>query len=277
VSVEPDAKDRAGDRVLRCGASSSRCAQRVTPELVAIALFLAMAKPSRADSAFSCSTRDQQHSTSSTRAIAELLADGFSEWQLIVLTHDQQFFEHLSRARVLRKLEFTSWSYAAGPRTTQYETTGILRMPGTTRKRDVHARPPRRVARSKNCCRRCARRLAPLRSARPGERQAGDRDCSGSASYAKERAKLLLESVEPSSRTRGGRRANANVAVHGSAAAPERRSGAALERIAAAGREVSCPSAGLRLAPWNPEAGRCKCGLSSFRPVASRVAEKPAT
>jgi hypothetical protein len=45
-----------------------------------------------------------------------------------VLTHDQQFFEHLSRrAPSWRKLEFTSWSYAAGPRTTQYETTGILR------------------------------------------------------------------------------------------------------------------------------------------------------
>jgi len=29
--------------------------------------------------------------------LAELLADGFSDWQLIVLTHDQQFFEHLSR------------------------------------------------------------------------------------------------------------------------------------------------------------------------------------
>ncbi len=59
--------------------------------------------------------------------LAELLADGFSDWQIIVLTHDQQFFEHLSRrAPSWRKLELTSWSYDAGPRTTRYETSGIL-------------------------------------------------------------------------------------------------------------------------------------------------------
>ena len=59
--------------------------------------------------------------------LAELLADGFSDWQLIVLTHDQQFFEHSSRrAPSWRKIEFTSWSHASGPRTTKYETSGML-------------------------------------------------------------------------------------------------------------------------------------------------------
>ena len=96
---------------------------------LAIALFLAMAESFNEQIGFLVlddviNSFDVEH----RGRLAELLADGFSEWQLIVLTHDQQFFEHLSRrAPSWRRLEFTSWSHESGPRTTQYETTDILR------------------------------------------------------------------------------------------------------------------------------------------------------
>ena len=95
---------------------------------LAIALFLAMAASFNEKLGFLIlddviNSFDVEH----RGRLAELLADGFSEWQLIVLTHDQQFFEHLSRrAPSWRKIEFTSWSHASGPRTTKYETSGML-------------------------------------------------------------------------------------------------------------------------------------------------------
>ena len=97
---------------------------------LAIALFLAMAESFNEQIGFLVlddviNSFDVEH----RGRLAELLADGFSEWQLIVLTHDQPFFEHLSRrAPSWRRLEFTSWSHASGPRTTQYETMDISRM-----------------------------------------------------------------------------------------------------------------------------------------------------
>ena len=84
---------------------------------LAIALFLAMAESFNQRIGFLLlddviNSFDVEH----RGRLAELLAEGFAEWQLIVLTHDQQFFEHLSRrAPSWRKLEFTSWSYAARP------------------------------------------------------------------------------------------------------------------------------------------------------------------
>ena len=88
--------------------------------------------------------------------LAELLADGFSDWQLIILTHDQQFFEHLSRrAPSWRKLELTSWSHASGPRTT------LLR----------NSRPARRSPRStggRGRSRRCLQGASRARGAAAG-------------------------------------------------------------------------------------------------------------
>ena len=147
---------------------------------LAIALFLAMAEDFNEQLGFLLlddviNSFDVEH----RGRLAELLADGFSDWQLIVLTHDQQFFEHLSRrAPSWRKLELTSWSYASGPRTTRYETSGIL---AAARERlesgDVHgaAAKARRGARGTAAGSvRGAVGAAPV-STRPGERQAGDR------------------------------------------------------------------------------------------------------
>ena len=144
---------------------------------LAIALFLAMAGEFNARLGFLLlddviNSFDVEH----RGRLAELLADGFSDWQIIVLTHDQQFFEHLSRrAPSWRKLELTSWSYDAGPRSTRYETSGIL---AAARERlgsgDVHgaAAKARRALEEllqEVCEALCGAASLP---ARPGERQA---------------------------------------------------------------------------------------------------------
>ncbi len=245
---------------------------------LAIALFLAMAESFNEQIGFLLlddviNSFDVEH----RGRLAQLLADGFSEWQLIVLTHDQQFFEHLSRrAPSWRRLEFTSWSYASGPRTTQYETAGMLHH---ARERlesgDVHgAATKARRALEELLQEVCEALWAPLpfrRGQANDKREIGEL-FKGVRRTLKERAKPLLESIEPLFKNlEADVGATLNVAVHGSrgrAAASEVE--AALERIAALDRTWSCPECGTRV--WHrgtPEAGRCKCGQTSFPPSRS--------
>ena len=87
----------------------------------------------------------------------------------------------------------------------------------------------------------------------------------------KERAKPLLESLEPLLKNlEADVGATLNVALHASRSRPgasEVR--AALDRIAALDETWSCPTCRTRV--WHrgtPDAGRCKCGQSSFPPLA---------
>jgi energy-coupling factor transporter ATP-binding protein EcfA2 len=243
---------------------------------LAIALFLAMAESFNEQIGFLLlddviNSFDVEH----RGRLAELLADGFSGWQLIVLTHDQQFFEHLSRrAPSWRKLEFTSWSYASGPRTTQYETTGILRI---ARERletgDVHgAATKARRALEELLQEVCEALWAPLpfrRGQANDKRELGEL-FKGVRRALKERAKPLSESVEPLLRhLEADVGATLNVAVHGSRGRPGASEvEAALARIAVLDEKWSCASCGTRV--WHrgtPEAARCRCGSSSFPPA----------
>lgn len=59
--------------------------------------------------------------------LASLLALEMGQHQLIVLTHDQIFFEQLRRlAPNWQKLEFTSWTFEDGPRIKGYDVGGLL-------------------------------------------------------------------------------------------------------------------------------------------------------
>ena len=147
---------------------------------LAIALFLAMAESFNEQIGFLIlddviNSFDVEH----RGRLAELLADGFADWQLIVLTHDQQFFEHLSRrAPSWRKIEFTSWSHASGPRTTQYETAGMLAgCPGATAKRRRSGRRNQSAPRARGTAAGGVRGTVGAAAVppRPGQRQAGDR------------------------------------------------------------------------------------------------------
>jgi energy-coupling factor transporter ATP-binding protein EcfA2 len=243
---------------------------------LAISLFLATAEQFNAQLGFLLlddviNSFDVEH----RGRLAELLAEEFSDWQLIVLTHDQQFFEHLSRrAPSWRKLELTSWSYASGPRTTQYETSGIL---AAARERlesgDVHgAATKARRALEEQLQEVCEALWAPLpfrRGQANDKREIGEL-FKGVRRTLKERAKTLLESVEPLLKNlEADVGATLNVEVHGSrgrSAASEVE--AALKRIEALDGTWSCPECRTRV--WhrgNPDAGRCKCGQSSFPPV----------
>ena len=243
---------------------------------LAIALFLAMADSFNERIGFLLlddviNSFDVEH----RGRLAQLLADGFSHWQLIVLTHDQQFFEHLSRrAPSWRKLEFTSWSYATGPRTTEYDTTGILR---SARERldtgDVDgAAAKARRGLEELLQEVCEALWAPLpfrRGQANDKRELGEL-FKGIRRTLKERAKPLLDSLEPLLKNlEADVGAALNVAVHGSRgrlAASEVQ--VALERIGTLDEIWSCPQCRTRI--WHrgtPDAARCRCGLSSFPPA----------
>ncbi len=243
---------------------------------LAIALFLAMAQTFNEQLGFLVlddviNSFDVEH----RGRLAELLADGFAEWQLIVLTHDQQFFEHLSRrAPSWRKLEFTSWSYTSGPRTTRYEAAGMLtEAQERLASGDVHgaATKSRRALEEllQEVCEALAAPLPFRRGQANDKREIGEL-FMGLRRGLKDRSKPMLESVEPLLKhLEADVGAALNVAVHGSRgriAASEVT--ATLQRIATLDSMWSCPSCGTRI--WhrgNAESGRCKCGQSSFPPA----------
>jgi energy-coupling factor transporter ATP-binding protein EcfA2 len=207
--------------------------------------------------------------------LAELLADGFVDWQLIVLTHDQQFFEHLSRrAPSWRRIEFTSWSHASGPRTTKYETSGML---AAARERlqsdDVHgAATKARRALEELLQEVCEALWAPLpfRRGQANDRREIGELFIGLRRALKEHAKSQLQSIEPMFKhLEADVGATLNVAAHasrGRSGASEVR--AALERIETLDALWSCPDCKTRV--WHkgtPDAARCRCGKSAFPPV----------
>ena len=243
---------------------------------LAIALFLAMAEEFNQQLGFLVlddviNSFDVEH----RGRLAELLADEFSEWQIIVLTHDQQFYEHLSRrAPSWRRLELTSWSYESGPRTTRYEPSGIL---AAARERlesgDVHgAAAKARRALEELLQEVCEALWAPLpfrRGQANDKREIGEL-FKGLRRSLKDQSKPLLESMEPLFKNlEADVGATLNVAVHGSRS----RSGAgeveaALTRIETFDQTWSCPECRTRV--WHrgsPEAGRCKCGQTSYPPA----------
>lgn len=243
---------------------------------LAVALFLAMAQTFNQQLGFLVlddviNSFDVEH----RGRLAELLADGLPDWQLIVLTHDQQFFEHLRRrAPSWRKLELTSWSYVSGPRTTHYETAGIL---AAARERfesgDVHgAAAKARRALEELLQEVCEALWAPLpfrRGQANDKREIGEL-FKGMRRVLKERARGLLDALEPLVKhLEADVGAALNVEVHGSrgrAAASE--VSAALARITALDERWSCPECRTRV--WHrgtPDAARCRCGRSAFPPA----------
>ena len=244
---------------------------------LAISLFLAMAQEFNQQLGFLLlddviNSFDVEH----RGRLAELLAEGFSGWQLIVLTHDQQFFEHLSRrAPSWRKLELTSWTYSTGPRTTQYETSGIL---AAARERlgngDVQgAATKARRALEELLQEVCEALWAPLpfRRGQANDRREIGELFKGVRRTLKERAKAFLESVEPLLKNlEADVGATLNVEAHGSRGrAGANEVEAALTRIDTLDRKWSCPECRTRV--WHrgtPDASRCRCGQSTFPPVA---------
>jgi ATPase subunit of ABC transporter with duplicated ATPase domains len=209
--------------------------------------------------------------------LASLLAEKFDDWQLVVLTHDRQFYDHLAhRAPHWRRLEITSWDYAHGPRTTSYRSGGML---GEAQERlaqgDVGgaATKARRALEEllQEICEALAAALPFRRGARNDHREIGEL-LRGVRRAGREHAKGMLEGLEPMLRhLEADVQATLNVEAHasrGRSAATEVES--CLRRIEELDRMWSCPECGTRR--WHkgtPESSRCKCGKSVFPPPPS--------
>ena len=240
---------------------------------LAIALFLAMAQTFNQRLRFLVlddviNSFDLEH----RGQLAELLAEKFDDWQLIVLTHDRQFFEHLSRrAPTWKRLEITSWSYDQGPRTTKYSSGGILaEAAARLSEGDVNgaATKARRALEEllQEVCEALRAELPFRRGARNDQREIGEL-LKGIRRGVKEHAKGMLEELEPLLKNlEADVQASLNVEAHasrGRAASSEIE--AALGRIEKLDRMWSCPDCGTRV--WHkgtPESSRCKCGKSFF-------------
>lgn len=60
-------------------------------------------------------------------ALADILTDELSDFQLIVLTHDPQFYDRLTRRQPSwKRVEFVGWTYAEGPHTKTYTGDRLL-------------------------------------------------------------------------------------------------------------------------------------------------------
>jgi energy-coupling factor transporter ATP-binding protein EcfA2 len=242
---------------------------------LAIALFLAMAQTFNQKLRFLVlddvvNSFDLEH----RGELASLLAEKFDDWQLVVLTHDRQFFDHLARrAPSWRRLELTSWSFEQGPRTTRYESAGLVaEARGRLGAGDVSgaATKARRGLEELllETCEALAAALPFRRGARNDQRELGEL-LKGVRRAVKEHAKGLLGELEPLLKHI---EADVQATLNPEAHASRGRSGtaeveASLKRLEQLDRMWSCPECGTRL--WHkgtPESSRCKCGKSVFPP-----------
>jgi hypothetical protein len=242
---------------------------------LAIALFLAMAETFNEKLRFLVlddviNSLDIEHRVT----LAGLLA-AKDDWQLIVLTHDRQFFDHLARrAPSWERMELTSWSFQEGPRTTRYETRGLVDEARRALERGdlgAGAGKARRALEEQlqETCEALQAHLPFRRGAGNDRRELGEL-FKGLRRVLKDNAKPLLEELQPLLRDlEADVQAVLNVEVHasrGRAAASE--IDGALKRIEALDRRFTCPSCDTRV--WDKgtvEASRCRCGKSVFPPI----------
>ncbi len=242
---------------------------------LAIALFLAMAQTFNEKLRFLVlddviNSFDVEH----RGQLASLLAEKFDDWQLIVLTHDHQFFEHLSRrAPSWKRLEITSWSYDGGPRTTKYDSVGIL---GEAQDRlaqaDVNGAATKARRALEELLQEIRERLQadlPFRRGTANDRRELGELFKGVRRAIREHAKPMLASIEPLLKNlEADVQATLNVEAHASRGkSGESEVEAALARIAELECSWTCPECHTRV--WykgTPESSRCKCGKSLFPP-----------
>lgn len=250
---------------------------------LAIALFLAMAEAFNEQTRFLVlddvvNSFDIEH----RGALADLLTKRFEDWQLIVLTHDQQFYQQLVRkAPTWKKIEFTSWTFDVGPRLAGYETGTLLEKAAIALADSdlVGAATKARRALEEALQELCEALEFPLpfrRGAGNDRREIGElimgvRRGLGSASKPK-----LSELTELLTDLEADVAATLNVEAHaslGRAAAAEVRS--SIDRIERFINAWTCPSCLTRV--WNkgtPEACQCRCGKLTFPPPPAKPTAK---
>lgn len=242
---------------------------------LAISLFLAMAETFNEQLRFLVlddvvNSFDVDH----RGALSELLAHEFQDWQLIVLTHDSQFYNHLiKRAPSWIKREFTSWTYEEGPRTTDYATGGMLeKAQNALRKDDASGAAMKgRRALEELLQEICEGLHAPLafRRGAGNDRRMSAELFSGLRRGLKDVSRPFLREIGP---LLTDLEADLDAALNVESHAGRGRSGsaeirAALERVESLDARWTCPACKTRV--WHagiPTSLRCRCGNLQFPP-----------
>lgn len=201
--------------------------------------------------------------------LASLLAQEMGELQLIVLTHDQIFFERLRRlAPTWQKLELTSWTFEDGPRVKGYDVGGLLeKAKDRFADDDVQGAATRgRRALEEILQEVCEGMAAPLpfrRGFKNDFREAqelikGANRIKGLNAQLKD----LLASLELDVQLA------LNVETHaGGVWASPKEVSDALDRIARFDSMWTCSDCGSRVwAKGNPDSAQCRCGAMTFPP-----------
>ena len=240
-----------------------------------IALFLAMTEAFNENLAFLVlddvvNSMDREH----RGRLADLLVEEFSDAQLIILTHDEQFFTRIHlRAPSWKRLEFASWSYEQGPRTIQYEGDRLLVAAHdalATDDRTGAAQKGRRALEEllQEACERLEA-LLPFRRGHLNEQRMAGEVMAGLRRTLRDDAKSRYAETRPLlDALEADLQATLNVESHanqGGASSQEVRD--ALQRISDLRECFTCPSCETRV--WHVGSSpswRCKCGQSVFPP-----------
>ncbi|HXF52377.1 MAG TPA: AAA family ATPase [Dehalococcoidia bacterium] len=241
-----------------------------------LALFLAMARSLNERLGFLVlddvvSSFDREH----RGRLAELLTGAdFEDTQLIILTHDEQFYTQIERrAPSWLKVEFTSWSYGAGPRVRKYDVQRFLDHARQALQDDdkVGAAQKGRRALEEFMQEACERLESPLpfrRGHRNDRRELGEL-IGAFRRTLKEIAKPLLNQIDDLLRSvESDVQAIFNVESHASlSAASTTEVRDAITRTTKLISHFTCQSCKTRV--WHEgsaKTARCRCGQHTFPP-----------
>jgi len=207
--------------------------------------------------------------------LAELLVTEFGKRQLIVLTHDHQFFQHLTRrARSWATEQLSSWAYEEGPRTLKYSADRFTKAARQALgDGDVHAGAAKaRRALEEILDEACESLEAPLayRRGQANDRRELGELMIGLRSRLKASAKSLYRELEPLlAELDADVQAALNVEVHaGRGWASSSEVEDALARVDKLDKVFTCQLCGSHVwAKGDRDAKRCLCGAFTYPPL----------
>jgi recombinational DNA repair ATPase RecF len=253
---------------------------------LAVALFLAMADSFNEQLDFLVlddvvNSFDVEH----RGELAAFIAGEFTHRQLIVLTHDQLFFDRLTRlAPSWKRIEFTSWDFYGGPRAMEYQSAKMLEKAQfalDNGDRAAAAMMGRRALEEalQDICEGLAAPLPFRRGARNDRREFGE-VLSGVRRALKElsrgtynEVRPLLDALDADVATALNPEAHASQ-VHPSSAEVR----AAIQRVSQLDEKWTCAASACRTRLWHrgtPPVLQCKCGLTRFPPPPDTQAVTP--
>lgn len=207
-------------------------------------------------------------------AFAELLATEYDDQQLIVLTHDHQFYTRLARKMpAWRHEEFIGWDYEHGPRTRGAGPEPHLSAAHARLDHDdtIGAAQRARRALEEILLDACENLQAPLpfRRGTDNERRDATELLNGLRRALRKYAKSLKSHIEPLLKEiEGDLQAALNVESHaGSGRSANNEIASAIGRIEELRSTWTCRD--CQTPVWligDPRAGRCRCGASRFPP-----------